>query len=349
MLPLYVGRWSVMLIVTLALGIFLSIGVGAALGGDVLAFNSDRDGNRDIYILDVRLGLLTNLTRSVTDEYNPLWSPDGRRLLFVSDLETGRLFVPAVYIMEVTTRHSERIFKATLPSWSPDGRAIVYTQDNAIRLQRLSDGHTRDITARGTINYAPIWSPDGARIAYYMEKNGQTKVMISEVQGGSQALASAEGQSFLAAWSADGGQLAVVVPSETRGRWNLVAYDMRDGTRTLLAQDVKGGQSASWSPDGRWVAYVGLVRENDGHARSEIFIVDTQTGQRRQLTDHPDDEFAPLWSPDGAKIAFCRNHAISASRLVSDIYLLRLADGAVQRLTADAGRNEWPSWWPGLS
>lgn len=224
MISARVGRGLVRLSALLIGCIASCLGLGSVLGGDVLAFNSDRNGNRDIYILDVRLGLLTNLTRSVTNEYNPQWSPDGRHLLFVSDVEIGRLFVPAVYIMEVTTRQSQRIFNATLPSWSPDGSAIVYTQDNIIRLQRLRDGHTRDITARGVTNYAPIWSPDGERIAYYAEKNGRTTVMISQLDDAAQEATRAIGQSFLAAWSADGRQLAVVAPGAVRGQWDLVAY-----------------------------------------------------------------------------------------------------------------------------
>ena len=47
-----------------------------------IAFISDRDGDRDLYVMDLSHGIIRNLTQNTTDDFNPLWLPDGSGIVF---------------------------------------------------------------------------------------------------------------------------------------------------------------------------------------------------------------------------------------------------------------------------
>jgi TolB protein len=103
----------------------------------------------------------------------------------------------------------------------------------------------------------------------------------------------------------------------------------------------RGGQNGvpSWSPDGRWIAFV-----SNRHRRDEIYVMNADGSHRRRLTnDRPSATFA-AWAPDGSKIAYVRNNCDSKC----DIYLIRPDGSGKQRLTR-SGRNAFPSWSPDSS
>lgn len=100
-----------------------------ASGGAVpcLAFVSERDGNPEIYVMNVdRTGLL-RLTDHAGYDGEPAWSPDGSRIAFVSDRAGGQ----DIYVMDadgsnVVRRTDEGLNAA--PAWSPDGKTIVFSR-----------------------------------------------------------------------------------------------------------------------------------------------------------------------------------------------------------------------------
>lgn len=91
-----------------------------------------------------------------------------------------------------------------------------------------------------------------------------------------------------------------------------------------------------WSPDGSQVAFTRLAG-ND----SEIFAMNADGSNVRQLTDNNDVDQSPVWSPDGTQIAF------TSDRFGDHRILLMAADGTdVQEITDDGG-NDWsPTWSP---
>ena len=59
-----------------------------------ISFSSDRDGNREIYVMDAAGTNQTNLTNSAAQDYEPAWSPDGSKIAFRSDRDgNGEIYV----------------------------------------------------------------------------------------------------------------------------------------------------------------------------------------------------------------------------------------------------------------
>ncbi len=95
--------------------------------------------------------------------------------------------------------------------------------------------------------------------------------------------------------------------------------------------------SPSWSPDGKWVAYVSY----ESNGSSAIFVQEVATGQRRMVSSHKGINGAPAWSPDGKRLALTLSKGTNP-----DIYILDLASGKLQRITKNYAIDTEPSWSP---
>jgi hypothetical protein len=126
--------------------------------------------------------------------------------------------------------------------------------------------------------------------------------------------------------------------------WQIYSVEP-DGTGLTQLTDVSNQQVAgepAWSPDGKRIAYVVQgFHEDDRTDRSDIWVMDSDGSDPRQLTDGPGSSWSPAWSPDGTEIAFSKGDP-------SNLYVIG-ADGSglrrVTTLTAAESASD-PSWSP---
>ena len=119
---------------------------------------------------------------------NPAWSPDGNKLIFVSNREvahgTGNIVsMDLDNPGETTTIHSEETAWKTAPDISPDGSRMVYSSYLGRNWQQLwllpaTGGYPIQITYGDYDNTSPKWSPDGKRIAYISNRTGNTSLWV---------------------------------------------------------------------------------------------------------------------------------------------------------------------------
>ena len=121
-----------------------------------------------------------NLTRHRADDSEPIWSPDGKRILFVSDRDAG---VHDLYLMDADGTNVQRVFRQykhrEQPTWSPDGKSIAYVnpEEDAIKTARVTGHAERRLTLTSWGRANPEWSPDGSEIAYDWKGSGNMRLI----------------------------------------------------------------------------------------------------------------------------------------------------------------------------
>ena len=140
-----------------------------------IAFQSNRAGN-NIHVIDSTGGTATNLTRSDGNS-DPVWSPDGSKIAFVSGGAQGY----DIFVMNADGSGRRQLMTPAAadlqPTWSPDGTRIAYvannnrpggdgSMDREIWVMNADGSGQRLLTNNTSDDYYPAWSPLGSQIAY---------------------------------------------------------------------------------------------------------------------------------------------------------------------------------------
>ena len=145
----------------------------------------NRNANTDIYAL--RSGRLDRLTNSRSIEVSPSFSPDGRKLAFVSD----RGGSPQIYVKDLETGEEKRLTYRgqynSNPAWSPTGEWIAYTARTSsgfdIYLIDPENGFTTPLVLHPLTDEDPAWSPDGRKLAFTSNRRGRKDIYLIDWDG----------------------------------------------------------------------------------------------------------------------------------------------------------------------
>jgi serine/threonine protein kinase/sugar lactone lactonase YvrE len=229
--------------------------------GTMLLYDSAIGGNRDIYLQRVGGERAINLTEgSNADDHQAAFAPDGGRIAFRSERDSGGLFV-----MGATGESVRRVTDFGFnPAWSPDGRHLVFgteavddpysrTVISELWKVGLEDGSTTRLMEKDAVQ--PAWSPNGERIAFWANTGGQRDIWTIDAEGGEPAAVTMDSYTdWSPTWSPDGRWL--YFSSDRGGSMNLwrVPIDASTGTARGEPQRVVGGVRdlghAGFSTDG---------------------------------------------------------------------------------------------------
>jgi TolB protein len=312
----------------------------SCLAADALiAFGSNAFQLEAIFVVNPDGTGARNLTAPGAFEHSPVWSPDGRRLLFTSNDDlyvmnadgTGRTLVTAGQ-PEVNTYR-----------WSSDGRRIAFTYGGLVDGDFFEDLWVMQADGSNQIKLAangstPSWSPDGRRIAY--EGGGQIHIVtadgLSDVRVTNRPF-----RAFAPAWSPDGAQIAFVTTLEVlpdRPAPKHIFLIRPDGTGSVdLTPENGDDESPTWSPDGSKIVF---EISEEGNLGSEVAVMNRDGSGRVNLTNRPGFDLSPDWSPEGSKIVFQRSTDSD-----SDIYVME-TDGSGQLNLSNRPETEesTPDW-----
>ncbi len=289
-----------------------------------ILYSSDEDGGYAVWMTDLRSGERRPLTTARETGYlppttpyfsgdgnavTPTLSPDGNNLAFVIDGPVHRLVV-----RELNGRGLRELYSAPLlgaPAWSADGNSLYIVGidgDQTHLAQVPMDGLGAEILVQGgdIFPFRPSVAPDGR---VYYTADGQVKTLTAAGEPGPSV-------PFQASVTLDR------TPYERR------RYALRDQT----PRKALGIVDPILSPDGRQAAYAAL---------GDLWIVDLENGEPRQLTDDVSIDLSPSWSSDGARIAF-----VSDREGKTDVWVMTLADGTSTRISDLAKAPSSPIFSP---
>lgn len=146
-----------------------------------------KNGNPDLYVVNLKGKILRQLTRRSSIETSAHWSPNGKNILFASNRSGG----VQVYKTDLTTKSVSRLtFEGNYnsePQWNLDGTYIVYSgRVNGVLqifLMNRNGEFNRQLTKGYTSADHPSWSPDGRQIVFTKEFNGVKKISILTSDG----------------------------------------------------------------------------------------------------------------------------------------------------------------------
>ena len=272
----------------------------------------DTDGSQQI-----------RLTQHPDADFQPVWSPTGEQILFVSNRDG----VDDLYLMDMHGENVRRVFKKIAareqPAWSPDGTQIAYLKHNgndwAIYIATL-DGQEERLVPCGRSGGFPAWAPDGTEIVF--PKAGlvdrPNPLMTINLHTRHQEVLHPEPQlhMFRPTWSPDGTQIAFshVEKLGAKGPITGTLYVVnRDGSNlhTVIPEKNLLAEDPVWAPSGNELAYQRKVDEN-----WQIFKIDLTSRQSKQLTrrginvypDWFDPAFALPVSPESQRLTTFWSH-----------------------------------------
>jgi Tol biopolymer transport system component len=280
-----------------------------ALPGHPLACMSRlvADGPWQLLLLDPLSGDQLRLTETTSNERTPRWSPDGRRLAFVSDRDGNR----EVYVMDVAL---------ALGSDTTSERALI------------------NVSQHKAPDWQPAWSPDGSRLAFASYRDDNWELYLVDADGSNLMRLTVHAENdFSPSWSPDGRRL--VFASRRFQDADLFVVDTATGELTQLTTGTRNEFDPAWSPNGEWIAYVTQLGD-----QGDVFVMRADGSEATNLTNSPyANDFQPTWSPDSEWLTFVSYTTAEGDH---DLWQMRRDGSELSVLFDDDYDNLAPNWRP---
>jgi dipeptidyl aminopeptidase/acylaminoacyl peptidase len=244
----------------------------------------------------------------------------------------------------LTLDHYLDLERVSEPRLSPDGKQIIYTREWVDKMNDKWESALWIVNADGTRNRflakgsSPRWSPDGARIAYLAEgepKGRQVFVRWMDAEGATSQVTRVEKTPESITWSPDGNRIAFFQLVPKTNEWDVKMPKKPEGAKWTESPRIV--ESVDYRQD-----RVGFTEEGYRH----LFVVPATGGTPRQLTDGDYDHGRSglSFTPDGKEVLVTslRDPEWEYAWRESEIYAVRVADGAMRKLTSRKGPDQGP-------
>jgi Tol biopolymer transport system component len=296
-----------------------------------------REGSEqsDIFLLDLDEGRESPLVQHPAVDGGAVWTPDGKKILFVSD-RTGGMGFWSIDVADGRARGRPRLVKADIGQFD---RTIALTHDGSLyyavnagmRDVYIADldpetgrveGTPKPLASRHVgANMWPSWSPDGKYLAYSRERGarangpGSLSIVIRSVKTGEEReIPAPPRQLHPVRWFPDGRSLLATSWDATRKSVDDYRIDVRTGEARLLRRGKGGGPFGPYvnplwpdlSPDGRTIFLSQRERAGAEIVSTRVLAYDIETAQEKEVLRLGEGRFVSsvFVSPDGRQLAF---------------------------------------------
>lgn len=227
---------------------------------------------------------------------SPSWSPDGRRLAYVS-FEGGN---SGIWIQDIATGSRDKVtsFRGIngAPAFSPDGGRLAMTLSKGgnpdIYVMDLGSKHLTQLTNHFGIDTEPTWSHDGATLYFTSDRGGRPQIYQMPASGGSATRVSFDG-SYNASPSLSSDDKKLATAQGAGNTYRIALMDRSTGgARWSMLSPGSLDESPSFAPNGTMLLYA--AREG---RRGVLYAVSADGRVRQRLTLGDGDVREPAWSP----------------------------------------------------
>lgn len=267
------------------------------------------ENDREIWVMNADGSDQQNLTNDPAPDDEADWSPDGKQIVFFSERdEPGSVFL---YVMDADGSNVRRLIGEpggdVSPKWSPDGKCIAFSRSGSLA----------------------VANADGSNVQIILDPQPATDAEPCKAG------------SFVGGWSPDGQRItyySAVLRSGGDNSFWVCAMDYDGSNIEVLVEEPLDALHAepAWSPDGRYITF-----RDDRDGNYEVYLLDLETGEEINVTDHPGGDIEPAWSPDGEWLVFGSMREGSPN---FDIYIIRRDGSDLRRLTDQPGKESYPAW-----
>lgn len=266
----------------------------------LIAFESNREGNSEIYVLNTNGFVISRLTIDPALDTQPTWSPDGTRIAFVSNRSGNN----DIFLMNADgtalTNLTNDPADDQHPSWSPDGQWVAFSSNREgnqeIYTIRIDGSEIINVSNDPAEDYQPSWFSDtrplvgtGEWIAFTSNREGNQEIYIMRNDGSElRNVTNHSANDYLPEGSPDGTRITFT--SNRDGQQEVYLTDLEGLSITNLSQNSAEDYYSTWSPDNQWIAFTSNRTGNQ-----EIYIIRDDGTNLYNLTDNSAEDRTPAW------------------------------------------------------
>jgi len=264
--------------------------------GNKIVYQSDVNGNWDIFEYDLTAQTQKQITHSPAHEEDPHFSTDGKKILYTSTAEDHRDVdyerkLRDIYVLDLAGNHALNLTTNGADDWhpnySPDGKNIVFVSD------------------RSDLRDVPFYQRLGS--IFLMQNDGRFQMRLSDTLAN------------------DGGPC--IAPGSTEDKGVIYFDSDRGGKKAIYRMDFKGKQvrQITFNPQaddaGPAISSSGdkIVFFSNRDGNYELYRMNSDGSAQQRLTFNPADDLNPSFSPDGNKIIFHSNRSGSYGIYIMDL------------------------------
>lgn len=303
---------------------------GVAASASASPARPEATPNSEIFSVNIANGRRRNLTRNQRPDVHAVLSPNGRTLVFRRQPHQLWAMRPDGSRKRLIANRSDMSNAPVAPS--PDGRRIAFSAGSEFQ----GSGSVAVVTTTGRQLYRlsnawyPTWSPDGARLAFLSDLSpefrvGAESITVASADGSSRrtVIRDASGFRFKPVWAPRGSLVAV--PRYINTGFVIDVLDVDTGATRRISED---GYHPAWSPDGRKLAFRGLLGV-------EVTAL-SDPRPRLVLRDGVARVLHPSWSPNGRWIACVTRRSL---------LVVRATGGRARVLARNVREGAGPPQW----